>query len=124
MMRLTAVFALLATSACALTPAASPSSTPAARSSTTIPAPGLSRGIATADSLVTAAIGRLTPGAVLLVSKDGRIVHDAAFGYAQLHDYEGRRLASPPPMTTSTMFDLASVTKVMGTTMGIMRLVD
>jgi len=124
MMRLTAAFVLLATAACASTPAASPPSTPAARSSTTIPSPGLSRGIATADSLVTAAIGRLTPGAVLLVSKDGRIVHDTAFGYAQLHDYEGHRLASPPPMTTGTMFDLASVTKVMGTTMGIMRLVD
>jgi CubicO group peptidase (beta-lactamase class C family) len=84
----------------------------------------LARGIATADSLVAAAIGKLTPGAVLLVSKDGRIVHDTAFGYAQLFDYEGRRLASPPLMTTGTMFDLASVTKVMGTTMGVMRLVD
>jgi CubicO group peptidase (beta-lactamase class C family) len=124
MMRLTAVFLLLTTSACASMPAASPSSAAAAASSAAVPVPRLARGIATADSLVAAAIGKLTPGAVLLVSKDGRIVHDTAFGYAQRYDYEGRQLASPPAMTTGTMFDLASVTKVMGTTMGVMRLVD
>jgi CubicO group peptidase (beta-lactamase class C family) len=105
-------------------PAASPSSSAAATSSASVPASGLAGGIATADSLIAAAIGKLTPGAVLLVSKDGRIVRDTAFGYAQLYDYEGRGLTSPPPVTTGTMFDLASVTKVMGTTMGVMRLVD
>ncbi|HEX5972446.1 MAG TPA: serine hydrolase [Gemmatimonadaceae bacterium] len=124
MMRLTAVFLLLATSACASVPASSTSSTSASRTNGAPPGPGLERGIVTADSLVAAAIGTLTPGAVLLVSKDGRLVHDTAFGYTQLYDYEGRRLASPPRMTTTTMFDLASVTKVMGTTMGVMRLVD
>ncbi len=86
--------------------------------------PGLARGIARADSLIAASIGKLTPGAVFLVSHDGMLVHDTAFGYAQLNDYEGQRLASPPPMTRETMFDLASVTKVMGTTMGVMLLVD
>jgi len=86
--------------------------------------PGLGRGIAKADSLITASIGKLTPGAVFLVSHNGMLVHDTAFGYAQLNDYEGRRLASPPRMTRETMFDLASVTKVMGTTMGVMLLVD
>lgn len=86
--------------------------------------PGLARGIGMADSLIAASIGKLTPGAVYLVSHNGVIVHDTAFGDAQLNDYEGRRLASPTPMTTGTMFDLASVTKVMGTTMGIMLLVD
>ncbi|MFL5595084.1 MAG: serine hydrolase domain-containing protein [Gemmatimonadaceae bacterium] len=86
--------------------------------------PALARGIATADSLVAAAIGRLTPGAVLLVSKNGSVVHERAFGFAQLNDYEGRRIAVPPPTRASTMFDLASVTKVMATTMGVMLLVD
>jgi CubicO group peptidase (beta-lactamase class C family) len=86
--------------------------------------PELARGIATADSLITASIGTLMPGAVFLVAKDGRVVHERAFGYAQLNDYGGRRLPSPPAMRTSTMFDLASVTKVMATTFAIMLLAD
>lgn len=86
--------------------------------------PGLARGIATADSLIGASVGSLTPGAVFLVAKDGRVIHDRAFGYAQLNDYEMRRLASPPVMRTSTMFDMASVTKVMATTFAVMLLVN
>lgn len=85
---------------------------------------GLARGIARADSLINASVGKLIPGAVLLVAKDGRVVHERAFGHAQLHDYEMRPLASPRPMRTSTMFDLASVSKVMATTFAIMLLAD
>ena len=88
------------------------------------PDPDLARGIATADSLINTSIGTLTPGAVFLVARDGRVVHERAFGYAQLNDYEGRRLTTPHAMRTSTMFDLASVTKVMATTMATMLLVD
>jgi CubicO group peptidase (beta-lactamase class C family) len=88
------------------------------------PDPALARGIAIADSLIDNSIGTLIPGAVFLVARDGRVVHERAFGYAQLNDYEGRRLASPPVMRTSTMFDLASVTKVMATTMATMLLVS
>jgi CubicO group peptidase (beta-lactamase class C family) len=66
----------------------------------------------------------LIPGAVFLVSEDGRVVHERAFGYAQLNDYEGHRLGEPRVMRTTTMFDLASVTKVMATTMATMLLVD
>ena len=86
--------------------------------------PNLAYGIATADSLIEAAVGKLFPGAVFLVAKDGRVVHERAFGYAQLNDYAGHRLASPPVMRTSTMVDLASVTKVMGTTFAVMLLAD
>ena len=86
--------------------------------------PNLARGIVTADSLISASIGTLIPGAVFLVAEDGRVVHERAFGFAQLNVYAGRRLATPPAMRTSTMFDLASVTKVMATTMATMLLVD
>jgi serine-type D-Ala-D-Ala carboxypeptidase len=86
--------------------------------------PLLNRGIAVADSTIEASIGKLIPGAVFLVSKDGRVVHERAFGYAQLNDYEMHRLASPRVMRASTMFDLASVTKVMATTFAVMMLVD
>lgn len=97
--------------------------------------------LAAADSVVAAwvAAGRI-PGAVLLVRQDGRTVLEKAYGYAQLLEYaEGEygasqagesrpgalhRLASPVPMTTETVFDLASVTKVMATTFAVMLLVD
>jgi arylsulfatase A-like enzyme/CubicO group peptidase (beta-lactamase class C family) len=74
----------------------------------------LTSGIAAADSVVDASIGKLTPGAVLLVMKDGRIVHNRAFGKA----------TDTAPMRTTTMFDMASVTKVMATTFAVMMLVD
>ncbi len=86
--------------------------------------PLLNRGIAVADSTIEASIGKLIPGAVFLVSKDGRVVHERAFGYAELNDYAMHRLASPRAMRRSTMFDLASVTKVMATTFAVMMLVD
>jgi CubicO group peptidase (beta-lactamase class C family) len=86
--------------------------------------PKLARGIASADSFISAAIGTSIPGAVFLVAKDGRVVHERAFGYAQLTDYQGHRLPNPPAMRTSTMFDLASVTKVMATTFAVMLLAD
>ena len=86
--------------------------------------PLLNRGIAVADSTIEASIGKLIPGAVFLVSKDGRVVHERASGYAELNDYAMHRLASPRAMHTSTMFDLASVTKVMATTFAVMILVD
>src|SRR5258708_15632573 len=88
------------------------------------PDPALARGVAIADSLIEGSIGTLIPGAVFLVARDGRVVHERAFGYAQLNDYQGHRLPSPPAMRTTTMFDLASVTKVMATTMATMLLVD
>ena len=81
-------------------------------------------GIATADSLIETAVGRLVPGVVFLVAQDGRVVHQRAFGFAQLNDYAGHRLVSPRVMRTGTMFDLASVTKVLATTMAMMMLVD
>ena len=88
------------------------------------PGPGLSRGLATADSLIEAAVGTQIPGAVLVVSKDGVVLRERAFGYAHLNDFEGRRLALPRPMRVETMFDLASVSKMLGTTFAVMMLVD
>ncbi len=86
--------------------------------------PDLARGIAAADSLITASIGTLIPGAVFLVARDGRVLHERAFGFAQLNDYNGNRLPNPQTLRTRAMFDLASVTKVMATTFAVMLLVD
>ncbi len=100
-----------------------------------------SRALQRADSIVAAWVeeGRVA-GAVLAVVENGRRVHERAFGWAQLFDFGGgqygtwrsepddgdgiRRLAEPRRMTTSTVFDLASVTKVMATTWALMLLVD
>lgn len=80
--------------------------------------------LAEVDNAVEKAISDgITPGAVLLVAKDGKIVKERAYGYAQKYDM-GTLLDKPNPMKKDTMFDLASVTKVMGTTQGIMRLVS
>jgi CubicO group peptidase (beta-lactamase class C family) len=85
----------------------------------------LDAALTSADSMIAAAVGsNLIPGAVFVVRVNGRIVHDKAFGYAELNDFRMHRLASPRAMHTSTVFDLASVTKVMATTFGIMMLVD
>jgi serine-type D-Ala-D-Ala carboxypeptidase len=112
---LTVAVFFAATSSCAgHAPAGSPA----------VPNPALARGIASADSLIAAAVGTLIPGAVFVVSRNGRVVHERAFGYALLNDFEMRRLTAPRPMHTSTVFDLASVTKVLGTTMATMLLVD
>jgi CubicO group peptidase (beta-lactamase class C family) len=90
--------------------------------------PGLARGLESADSLVQSAVGRLTAGAVLVVSRDGHVVHQRAFGLARIksQDCVIDRCAIPTglPMHLSTMFDLASVTKVMATTFALMILVD
>src|SRR5690606_478114 len=92
------------------------------------PGPGLARGIAQADSIVAEAVAQeRVPGAVLLVAQNGRVLHERAYGYAQLYELrEGRveRLAEPRPLHTGTLFDLASVTKVMATTFAVMLLVD
>ncbi len=85
---------------------------------------GIADGIATADLMVEASLGRLMPGAVLLVARDGKVLHERAYGFAELNDYSMRRLPSPRRMRTSTVFDLASVTKVMATTFAVMILSD
>ena len=86
--------------------------------------PALTRALATADSLILSVIGARTAGAVLVVAKDGAVVHERAFGHAELNDYEMRPLGAPRATRTTTLFDVASVTKVMATTFAAMLLVD
>ncbi len=56
------------------------------------------------------------PGAVLLVSREASIVCHNAYGFANLF--------SRRSMTTETIFDLASLTKPLATTLAVMRLVQ
>lgn len=57
------------------------------------------------------------PGAVLLVGHDGHVVYRKAFGERSLEPTRA-------PMMVDTIFDLASLTKVVATTTAVMQLVD
>ncbi len=57
------------------------------------------------------------PGAVILVGHRGRIVYRRAFGQRCLEP-------RPQPMTPDTIFDIASLTKVVATTTAVMQLND
>jgi len=61
--------------------------------------------------------GGQLPGAVLLVGHDGQIVYRKAYGSRAL-------VPAPEPMTVDTIFDLASLTKVLATTPCLMKLLE
>lgn len=73
------------------------------------------------DAAVTAGLGRRYAGAVVLVAVRGRVIHCRAFGHAQTHSGQ-RPLAVPRPVAADTVFDIASVTKVLATTASLMAL--
>src|SRR5664279_2940836 len=64
------------------------------------------------------------PGAVIEIKQAGKIIYRQAYGSAQKYDYNHRELSSPEKMTIGHLFDIASLTKVIGTTTAIMLLVD
>ena len=79
----------------------------------------------TVDSILQNAVNsQLIPGAVIEIKKDNKIICRKAFGFADRNDDYNKPLAHPVPMTTDCLFDLASLTKVVGTTTSIMLLVD
>jgi uncharacterized protein YbbC (DUF1343 family) len=72
----------------------------------------------TVDSIVEKAVAEGNiPGAVLLIGHDGRVVHRKAFGSRSLEPVR-------EPMTTDTIFDLASLTKCIATATSVMKLVE
>jgi uncharacterized protein YbbC (DUF1343 family)/CubicO group peptidase (beta-lactamase class C family) len=75
-------------------------------------------GSATLDMQVEQAIrDGLIPGAVLLVGQNGKVLHRKAYGQRAL-------VPEREAMTVDTIFDLASLTKVVATTPSMMRLVE
>src|SRR5438094_1108129 len=106
-LRLIVVFALLVAPGSAQLPAALPSSR------------GFSaERLARMDAVIQTSIEKKElPGAVVLVARHGRVVWRKAYGARAV---EPQREA----MTTDTIFDLASLTKVVATTTSIMMLVE
>ena len=64
------------------------------------------------------------PGAVLAVKKGDKVILRKAYGYAKLKEFDGSLSANPEAMTVNHLFDIASLTKVIGTTTAIMKLHD
>ena len=70
-----------------------------------------------ADFIKKGAEDGVYPGAVLLIARGGKIVFFRETGYLSL-------IPEHVPMKKDTIFDLASLTKVLATTLAVMRLVD
>lgn len=64
------------------------------------------------------------PGAVILVEKNNKVVFRKAYGYAWKYDFDHVLLDKPERMTVNHLFDIASLTKVVGTTTSVMLLAD
>ena len=78
----------------------------------------ITRKLAAIDSVVKEAIrAGNCPGAVVVVGQNGKVVYRKAFGHRALVPRE-------LPMNLHTIFDMASVTKVVATTTAIMQLVE
>lgn len=71
------------------------------------------------DSVFNLAVSmKEIPGAVVCVMRNDKIVYEKAFGLKQVEP------ASDEPMTTGTVFDLASLSKCVSTTVCMMQLVE
>ncbi len=69
------------------------------------------------DSIANDAIAQKAfPGCVVLAMKDGKLIYEKAFGH---YTYD-----NSPPMSSETIFDLASVTKISATTVSVMKLYE
>jgi uncharacterized protein YbbC (DUF1343 family)/CubicO group peptidase (beta-lactamase class C family) len=70
------------------------------------------------DTVIEGAIqAREIPGAVVLIGHNGQVAYRKAYGYRTLEP-------RPEHMTVSTIFDVASLTKVVATTTSVMQLVE
>lgn len=82
-----------------------------------VSAPSFTGGPALDDVIRSAITASQIPGAVVLVGHRGQVVYHKAYGSRAL-------LPKREAMTLDTIFDIASLTKVVGTTSGIMKLVE
>jgi uncharacterized protein YbbC (DUF1343 family)/CubicO group peptidase (beta-lactamase class C family) len=73
---------------------------------------------ATVDAIINDAVNtNLIPGGVLVIGHNGEVIYRKAYGSRAL-------IPRPEPMTVDTIFDAASLTKVVATTPSIMKLFE
>ncbi|MEO8720039.1 MAG: glycoside hydrolase family 3 N-terminal domain-containing protein [Ginsengibacter sp.] len=69
------------------------------------------------DSIANLGItGKAYPGCVVLIARHGKIVFEKAYG---TYSYD-----TPEPVNLNSIYDMASVTKICATTLGVMKLFD
>ncbi len=69
------------------------------------------------DAIANNAIAKgATPGCVIMVVKNGKIAYEKAFGH---YNYDNKEL-----VTTQSVYDMASVTKICATTIAVMKLYE
>ncbi len=69
------------------------------------------------DSIANLGItGKAYPGCVVLVARHGKIIFEKAYG---TYNYD-----TPEPVNLNSIYDMASVTKICATTLGVMKLYD
>ena len=81
---------------------------------------------AVSAAIDTAIAQKKLPGAVVVVGHGGKIVFEQAYGVRKLAGEPGLdgKPSAAEPMTTDTIFDMASMTKVMATSVAIMQLYE
>ncbi len=75
-----------------------------------------------AELITTAVDDSMFAGAVLLVGSSSEILVHESFGYADRYNVDLNEIEHPVPMTNEHRFDVASLTKVLATTYGLMLL--
>ena len=69
------------------------------------------------DSIALEGIaGKAYPGCVVLIARHGKIIFEKAYGN---YNYD-----TPEPINLNSIYDMASVTKICATTLGVMKLYD
>jgi uncharacterized protein YbbC (DUF1343 family)/CubicO group peptidase (beta-lactamase class C family) len=107
-------FAFFLLAACSIIPAATLTAWPLSDAKSPVPAVRLGE----VDAVIQQAIHeQQIPGAVLIVGHDGHVIYRKAYGWRALEPH--REL-----MTLDTIFDMASLTKVVVTTTAAMQLVE
>ncbi|HXE06658.1 MAG TPA: sodium/solute symporter [Acidobacteriaceae bacterium] len=81
---------------------------------------------AVSAAINTAIAQKKLPGAVVLIGHDGRVVFEQSYGVRKLAGEPGLDGKPSPaePMTTDTIFDMASLTKCLATATAVMQLYE
>ncbi len=74
------------------------------------------------SDIIEADVSEGFPGAQLAVIKNGRLVYENAWGYTSAYRSDNDATAASAPVTTDTLYDLASVTKVFSVNYAIQKL--
>ena len=76
------------------------------------------------DDLLNTEVEYGFPGGQLVIIKDGKMIKNTAYGYANSYNQDGTRIENPVASTTETLYDLASIPKMYATNYALQMLVS